>query len=92
MNWVSVAFVVVWNLVVFFIYYYDKRAAINGTRRVPEIKLITYALCFGALGAYAGMKIFHHKTQHSKFMILVPIFLIVQLVVVYLFIRGEGYL
>ena len=32
-----------------------------------------------AIGALLGMRVFHHKTKHWKFKILVPMFLVMQL-------------
>jgi len=90
MNKVTVISYIIWNLFVFFTYYIDKEAAVNGNRRIPESNLIAFAVFFGGIGAYAGMKLFHHKTQHSKFMIIVPIAMIIQLVVIYSFIRTQG--
>jgi len=36
--------------------------------------------CFGAIVAVA---VFHHKTQHKKFTILLPIILILQMILVF---------
>lgn len=33
----------------------------------------------GSIGAWLGMKAFHHKTMHKKFYIGVPTFIILQL-------------
>lgn len=90
MNKTTIIMILIWNIFVFFTYYIDKEAAIHDRRRVPERTLIIFALVFGSVGAYLGMKIFHHKTEHSKFMVLVPIFFIIQLVVIYCIIRTEG--
>lgn len=78
---------IVWNLIVCGVYYCDKLAAIKGTRRIPERTLLGIAFLFGGIGAYIGMKVFHHKTKHSKFMILVPIFAIIEVVLIYAQIR-----
>lgn len=83
----TVIYLIVWNIIVCVIYYFDKVAAIKGTRRVPEKSLIGFAFLFGGIGAYLGMKLFHHKTKHTKFMILVPVFAIVQVILIYSMIR-----
>ncbi|MBQ1401221.1 MAG: DUF1294 domain-containing protein [Firmicutes bacterium] len=31
------------------------------------------------MGAFAGMKVFRHKTQHTSFRILVPVFAVLSL-------------
>jgi uncharacterized membrane protein YsdA (DUF1294 family) len=64
------------NVVAFAAYGIDKWKAKNAKWRTPEATLILFAVIGGALGAYAGMKCFRHKTQHKKFTILVPLFLI----------------
>ena len=51
----------------------DKRKAVKGQWRIPEATLIGLALAGGPVGAYAGMKVFHHKTKHAKFTIGVPV-------------------
>lgn len=65
------------NVVAFAAYGWDKWKAQKSKWRTPESTLILFAAIGGALGAYAGMKCFRHKTQHKKFTILVPLFLIV---------------
>lgn len=58
---------------------YDKAASKKrNTRRISESTLMTFAAFGGAVGVYLGMLIFHHKTQHKKFMIGVPILLLIQ--------------
>lgn len=71
-------FILLWNILVFFLYGLDKRRAIKGAYRISEIQLLTAAFLGGAVGAYVGMVVFHHKTKHWKFKILVPFFVILQ--------------
>lgn len=68
------------NLVVFGVYGWDKRKAKRGKWRIPETTLLLLALMGGAFGAYWGMKVFHHKTQHKKFTLLVPLFMLMWLI------------
>lgn len=70
------------NLVTFALYGIDKRKAQRGKWRISEACLLGFAFCFGALGALLGMRVFRHKTKHAKFMILVPLFLVLQLAAV----------
>ena len=77
--------ILLWNVFVFLLYGYDKRRAKKDKRRVPEKTLLICAAVFGALGAFAGMQVFHHKTKKKRFNILVPVLLILQIaVLVYL--------
>ncbi len=75
----------VYNLIVFFVYGYDKRCAKKGKWRVPEKVLIGLAVCLGGIGAFLGMQIFRHKTKHNNFKIIVPLCAIVQIVVLGVF-------
>ncbi|MCR4925454.1 MAG: DUF1294 domain-containing protein [Clostridiales bacterium] len=51
----------------------DKSNAINGKYRVPEKTLMLLGLFGGALPMYITMKNIHHKTKHKKFMIGLPL-------------------
>lgn len=67
------------NIVAFAAFGIDKWKAQHNKWRIPESTLLLLALLGGAIGAYAGMKVFHHKTKHKKFTILVPLFVILHL-------------
>ena len=73
------AFLAVMSLIAFIFYAADKRKAKKSKWRIPEANLIGVALFYGAPGAYLGMKLFRHKTQHIKFTITVPLLLILQI-------------
>ena len=76
------------NLVAFYLYWNDKRRAKKGRWRIPENTLLLIALIGGSVGALLGMKVFRHKTKHWKFKILVPLFLILQIALaVYLYLK-----
>ena len=66
------------NIVAFAAYGIDKRKAQKDRWRIPESTLLLLAFFGGALGALLGMRVFHHKTKHWKFKILVPLFLALQ--------------
>ncbi len=63
----------VWNAIVFGIYGWDKLAAKQGRRRVPETTLIGLAFAFGALGAMTAVRLFRHKTRKTVFTLLLPL-------------------
>ena len=76
------------NLIAFYFYWNDKRRAKINKWRIPENTLLLIALIGGSIGALLGMKVFRHKTKHWKFKILVPLFLILQIVLaVYLYMK-----
>ncbi len=65
----------------------DKRRAKNNLWRIPERVLLLVAFLGGSLGSLLGMYLFHHKTRHMKFQILLPLFFFIQTVVVLLMIK-----
>lgn len=73
------------NVVTFFVYGADKRKAQKGRWRIPEATLILLAVIGGSIGAWAGMKVFHHKTKHAKFKIGIPLIFAVQCIAVILY-------
>ena len=62
------------NLIAFIMFGVDKYKASHDLWRIPESTLILFAFLGGAVGALAGMKVFHHKTRKIKFTITVPVF------------------
>lgn len=79
------------NLYAFFIYGLDKSKAKSGKWRISEKHLLLSAFLGGSLGAFLGMKFFHHKTKHTIFKLGVPLMLLLHLLVLgYLF--SQGYL
>lgn len=77
------------NVAVFAAYGIDKYKARHDKWRIPEATLIWLAAFGGALGALPGMRVWHHKTKHWKFQILVPLFLVLWLVAIgyYLYLK-----
>ena len=68
------------SLITLAVYGADKRNAQAGKRRVSERLLIALAACFGGVGAFIGMRVFHHKTRKWKFRLGVPLILAAQLI------------
>lgn len=56
----------------------DKRLAVKGGRRIPEKKLFVAALLGGGAAMYITMRIIRHKTLHKRFMIGLPLIILVQ--------------
>lgn len=69
------------NAVAFIVYGIDKYRARNGKWRIPEATLLMLAVVGGSVGAWLGMKAWHHKTRHMKFRYGVPAILLLQIVV-----------
>ena len=60
------------NLVGFAVCFSDKRRSIKGQWRYSEKSLFIIALLGGALGFFASMRAFRHKTRHWYFVIGIP--------------------
>lgn len=58
----------------------DKKRAKAREWRIKERTLLLIAFFGGSLGSLLGMKVFHHKTKHKKFQILIPIFFVLQII------------
>ncbi len=67
------------NIITFIMYGADKYKAIHNQWRIPEATLITAAIIGGSIGAWCGMKVWHHKTMHLKFKYGVPLIFILQM-------------
>lgn len=65
------------NIITFIIYGIDKYKSIKHKYRISESTLIILAILGGALGALSGIIIFHHKTKKKKFIITIPIILLI---------------
>ena len=73
------------NALTFLLYGIDKYKAKKNQWRISEATLLTMAAIGGSIGAWAGMRIWHHKTMHKKFMYGIPVIIILQVaLVVYL--------
>lgn len=66
------------NITSFLLYGIDKYKAKNGRWRISEITLLLMAVIGGSIGAWAGMRLWHHKTMHKKFKYGIPIIIILQ--------------
>lgn len=69
------------SIIAFACYGIDKKKAVEHAWRIRESTLILLAFLGGAPGAFLGMHVFHHKTKHWKFRILVPLALILWIVI-----------
>lgn len=67
------------SFITFCLYGIDKWKAKHGRWRISEKALLLSAFFFGGIGAFLGMRIFRHKTQHWYFAVLVPLFMILQI-------------
>ena len=68
------------NLLTFIIYGIDKLKAKKAKWRISEATLLLLAVIGGSIGAWLGLQVWHHKTQHKKFYIGIPLILALQAV------------
>lgn len=77
-TWIFLYLLII-NLWTFAAFGADKRKARKGKWRIPEKRLLFYAVLGGSVGGAAGMLLFHHKTQKYKFSIGIPLIFAVQI-------------
>lgn len=62
----------------------SKTKAKKSLWRIRESALLGLAILGGSIGAWLGMKVWHHKTMHKKFKYGIPLILIAQIVLLLL--------
>ena len=76
MEYILIYFVAI-SLITSIITFYDKKAAKNWTKhRVPEKLLFLLAILGGSLAEYLTMLKIRHKTKHKRFMIGLPLMIV----------------
>lgn len=73
------------NIIAFALMGIDKTKARKNKQRIPEKTLFFSAIIGGSIGSIVGMHFFRHKTKHVSFLVGMPVILLIQLAVVYLF-------
>ncbi|KWU55882.1 hypothetical protein AWW70_24655 [Bacillus mycoides] len=74
MKWI---YFIIINVIAFSMMGLDKRKAKKKQWRTPESTLFLSAAAGGAVGAWIGMYMFHHKTYKSKFVFGIPVLVII---------------
>ena len=75
-------YIVAVNIATFLLYGIDKYKAKKGKWRVSEATLLMMAVIGGSIGAWAGMRLWHHKTMHKKFKYGIPVIIMMQIALV----------
>lgn len=79
-------YLIIINILSFILYGIDKLKAIKKKERISEKALILIGILGGSIGSLIGMNLFRHKTKKLKFIIFLPLILIIHIIVViYLF-------
>ena len=81
---IIISYLLVINLIAFVLYGIDKKRAIRNEYRIRESALLWIARLGGGIGSWLGIKLFRHKTRHTKFRIVVPLWMIIWIVVIVL--------
>ena len=76
---ILICYLILINLIAFFLMGIDKRKARTGAWRIPEKTLFLSSILGGSIGAIAGMQLFRHKTRHQSFVVGMPAILLVQI-------------
>ena len=77
---INIYFIIV-NILGFFLILIDKIKACKNKWRIKERTLIFLAILGSGPGEIISMLIFHHKTKKNKFIILIPIIIIIQTII-----------
>ncbi len=81
--YILIGYIIIINIISFFIMLYDKKQAIYHNFRISEKTIFIVSLLLGGIGTYVGMYVFRHKTKHLKFTIGIPIVIILNIISVF---------
>ena len=77
----TICYLLAINIATFFLYGIDKYKAKKGKWRISETTLLLMAVIGGSIGAWAGMRLWHHKTMHKQFKYGIPLIIILQVTI-----------
>ncbi|MBQ2828388.1 MAG: DUF1294 domain-containing protein [Clostridia bacterium] len=83
MEKIFIIYLIIINIVTFFVFGIDKKKAKKSKWRISEKALFVLSAIGGSLGALSGMYTFRHKTKKKTFKIGIPAILIVQIVLIF---------
>ena len=81
------AYFLVISIIAIAVTIYDKRQAKQHKWRVKENNLFIIAALFGGLAMFITMRIIRHKTKEVKFMVGLPVMVVVQIALIYFIIK-----
>ena len=84
---ILIIYLIIINAAAFIILGIDKRRAVKNRWRIAESTLFLLALIGGSIGALAGMRVFHHKTKHFRFVLGIPLILILQIAAAFMILK-----
>lgn len=88
---IIIGYVIVINVITLMMYGIDKWKAKHSKWRIPEATLLIMAAVGGSIGAWTGIKLFHHKTLHKKFKYGVPGIFLIQLgIILFIYLKTNN--
>jgi uncharacterized membrane protein YsdA (DUF1294 family) len=79
--------VLIINIFGFILVAIDKNKARKNQWRISEKTFFIISAFGGGPGVYAGLFVFRHKTRHMSFMAGIPLIIVLQLALLYYFLR-----
>ena len=77
-----IIYLIIINIITFFVIWIDKRKAKKGKWRISEATLFILAILGGSIGGIAGIYTFRHKTKKHRFTIGFPAILIIEILII----------
>ena len=81
MIYVLLIYLAVISLIAVILTVSDKLRAIRHRYRISEFTLMLFSALGGSIAMLLTMLLIHHKTRHIKFMVGIPVIIILQLVI-----------
>jgi len=75
---VGLAYFITVNVLGLVLFGIDKWKAKHDKWRISEATLLSVTAIGGSIGAWVGMKVWHHKTMHKKFKYGIPLVMVLQ--------------
>jgi uncharacterized membrane protein YsdA (DUF1294 family) len=69
------------SLVAIILTAHDKRAARKGSQRISEATLLIVSAIGGSVAMLTMMRAIRHKTKHKRFMVGIPVIIVLQIAV-----------
>ncbi len=79
---IFIAYLILINIFGFAIMKFDKVRAQQHKWRLRERLFFVVAWLFGGPGVWAGMYAFRHKTKHTKFVLGIPVIIVIEVFIV----------
>lgn len=87
MNTIFTTYILIVNILGYFLMFLDKQKAKKHKWRIPENTLMLVAIIGGSIGSIIGMQTFRHKIKHIKFKFGIPIILVLQVILLFSFFK-----